>query len=361
MPTVDFTGAQIEAIKGQLDTDKPSLKVRDARLQALEVHQGDPPWTGDGGPGALDFLSQYRGSPGFVENPAVARSDVPCLCYEIQKRGGGEGELCFKHGVVGALDPEQIGAFCEVKTTREPTPEQRLRLEAFQDSAETCKVEVAEVPEGEKIEPFLGCMSRELTKRNRTLSGGALLEPDSSPMPEVASEAVGGGAGQGGPPPPLTDDLPAISDAEGWQRRSAEINAQVAAQAMPSPPDGQEERRRWTRRGAASIPPDSMMPDVVSSQLPIETDEERTERENAQIREYAPLPGDTPLGDVGGGDPPHQFGDPEDLAVYASGIMPPAGYPVRSAYVPLGGWPPGLSPDERRAQAADAIGNGDTD
>ena len=303
MPTVDFTGAQIEAIKGQLDTEAKTLKVRDARLQALEVHQGDPPWTGDGGPGALDFLSQYRGSPGFVENPAVARSDVPCLCYEIQRRGGDTGELCFKHGVVGALDPEQIGTFCEVKDKRQPTPEQQLRLEAFQESAETCKVEVAEVPEGEKIEPFLGCMSRELTKRNRTLSGGALLEPASTPVPEVASEAVGGGSDQGDPPPPLTDELPALSDAEGWQRRSAEINAQVAAQSMPS--EGREERRRWTRRnaGSASIPPDSIVPDTFVSQLP--DPNHREERLTQMLRDNAPLPDDTPLedtDDLGNGD-----------------------------------------------------------
>ena len=220
MPTVDFSGAQIEAIRGQLDSDAKTLKLKDARLAALEVHQGDPPWNGEGGgPGALDFIPKTRdsGGGGIEVDPAVARAaDIPCLCYEIQKRGGGTGELCFKHGVVGALDKEQIEVFCEVKEARPPTPEQKLRLEAFQDSAETCSSQVAEIPKGEELEPFLTCMSKELTKRNRTLSGGELLPPlpDSTPMPDEGKVMAGGG---------LDTPSPSATPEE-WQRRAALIN-----------------------------------------------------------------------------------------------------------------------------------------
>ncbi|MGH7639488.1 MAG: hypothetical protein ACREN7_00150 [Candidatus Dormibacteria bacterium] len=194
MATVDFSAAQLEALRGQLDTTKHSVVVKEAQLGVAEVHEGDPPWTGDGGAGALDFISQTRGSPGFVANQARAREDTPCLCYEIQRRSGGTSELCFKHGIVGALDEPQIDLYCETKVERPPTPAQQARLEAFQESAETCKVEVEEYPKGEEMGPFISCMDRELRLRNRTLAGTQLAESDETPQsapPEVPSSPAG--------------------------------------------------------------------------------------------------------------------------------------------------------------------------
>lgn len=134
--------------------------------------------------GTLDFLSQTRGSPGFVVDPGIAR-ETPCICHEIDNPE--HSELCFSKGIVGALDKEQITLYCPTKEVRPLTPAQKARLEDFQASADVCKGEIQDVPKGEEMEPWLSCMSRELRARGREMNGEAAAV---APTTTVASPAA---------------------------------------------------------------------------------------------------------------------------------------------------------------------------
>lgn len=198
---VNFSAEQVEELRGQLDRTNRRMVVFDRRLARFEAQESDaPPWTGAGGPGVADFLSQTRGSPGIIVDQAVAREPTPCLCYEIASRSG-HSQLCFHHGIVGALDRDQIDTYCQTREERPPTPEQRARLEAFQESADTCKAAIQEVPKGEELEPWLACMSSELRARGRALSGvptvdAASAEPDQIPVAPTAMPAGLGFSGE---------------------------------------------------------------------------------------------------------------------------------------------------------------------
>ncbi|HUY55350.1 MAG TPA: hypothetical protein VMV23_09360 [Candidatus Nanopelagicaceae bacterium] len=211
MGVINFSGSQWEELRGQLDRTNKKLVVVDKRLARFEAQESDaPPWTGAGGPGVADFLSQTRGSPGIVVDPAVAREPTPCLCYEIESRSG-HSNLCFHHGVVGALDKGQVDLYCQTKVEKPPTAEQKARLEDFQASADTCKTSIEDVPKGQELEPWLSCMSAELRSRGRALSGvptvdsvvGQADQIPVSPTPMVAkTQGFGAEAVPSAPLPP---------------------------------------------------------------------------------------------------------------------------------------------------------------
>lgn len=99
------------------------------------------------------------GSPGIVVNEAIAKTS-PCRCieYRLGKK------LCFSKGIVGALSDEQEAIYCPaVEELVSPGLEKRLK--GWMESVETCKAEIASIPKGERLEPWLGCMSRELAAR----------------------------------------------------------------------------------------------------------------------------------------------------------------------------------------------------
>ncbi|MGH7611780.1 MAG: hypothetical protein ACREN4_07150 [Candidatus Dormibacteria bacterium] len=242
MATVDFSAAQLEALRGQLDTEAHTVKVEDRSIGVAEAHAGGVPWTGDGGAGALDFISQTRGSPGFVVDQARAREDTPCLCYELRRREGGTSELCFKHGIVGALDEPQKDLYCEGRELRPPTAAQQARLQDFQDSAEVCKVEVEEYPKGEELDPFLSCMSRELRARNRTLAGTEMSAVPAEGPGFTAPQAAAEGAtlAESGPPP-APSPPPGGADQTPLQEAAGAAAASVPDDDEPAPDDGDDE------------------------------------------------------------------------------------------------------------------------
>jgi hypothetical protein len=211
--TVDFNATELENLRGQLDTTTQKVKLVDRRLAVMEASVDSPPWTGAGGPGVADFLSQTRGSPGFVTDQAIAREAVPCICYEIQSRTG-TSELCFKHGIVGALDKDQIGLYCQEKEQRQPTPEMKARLEDFQESAAACKVAISDVPKGEELDPWLGCMTQELRMRNRRLSGAAIAQDQGLVADPVADPPDD--------PTPAYIEPPADNSAGGFEQAAKE-------------------------------------------------------------------------------------------------------------------------------------------
>lgn len=96
------------------------------------------------------------GSPGIVVDEALAKA-TPCRCIEYRPGK----KLCFSKGIVGVLSDEQEKIYCP--TIEElVSPRLEKRLEGWMGSVEVCKAEIAEIPKGERLEPWLSCMSREL-------------------------------------------------------------------------------------------------------------------------------------------------------------------------------------------------------
>lgn len=101
---------------------------------------------------------------GRVIDEEVAKHSV-CTCHTIGPESDPESELfCFTSGVIGALTKGQIQQFCANKVIQK---EDRLRerILKFREASSTCKAETAKLPKGQRLEPRLECMSRELTKR----------------------------------------------------------------------------------------------------------------------------------------------------------------------------------------------------
>lgn len=107
----------------------------------------------------LHSVPYQGGSPGIVVNEALAMAS-PCSCIEYRPGK----KLCFSKGIVGALSDEQETAYCSA-TVELKSPKLEKRLEGWMESVETCKAEIANIPKGERLEPWLTCMSRELAAK----------------------------------------------------------------------------------------------------------------------------------------------------------------------------------------------------
>jgi len=98
-------------------------------------------------------------SPGIVVDADVA-ARTPCTVYAI-----GDSEIAFSRGVVGALSEAQKEAYCPTKEyKRSPGIERRLRN--WQEAVGVCKKEIKDIPKGEKLEPWLKCLSKQFTARD---------------------------------------------------------------------------------------------------------------------------------------------------------------------------------------------------
>jgi len=107
----------------------------------------------------LHSVPYQEGSPGIVVNEATAMAS-PCRCIEYRPGK----KLCFSRGIIGALSDEQEAIYCPVTEELE-SPGLEKRLKDWMDAVETCKAEIAPIPKGERLEPWLSCMSRELKAR----------------------------------------------------------------------------------------------------------------------------------------------------------------------------------------------------
>lgn len=108
----------------------------------------------------LHSVPYQEGSPGIVVNEATAMASA-CRCIEYRPGK----KLCFSRGIIGALSDEQETIYCPVIEKLE-SPGLEKRLENWMESVEICKAEIAPIPKGERLEPWLGCMSRELRARS---------------------------------------------------------------------------------------------------------------------------------------------------------------------------------------------------
>jgi len=107
----------------------------------------------------LHSVPYQEGSPGIVVNEATAMaSSCRCIEYRPGKK------LCFSKGIIGALSDEQEAIYCPVTEELE-SPGLEKHLKDWMDAVETCKAEIAPILKGERLEPWLSCMSRELKAR----------------------------------------------------------------------------------------------------------------------------------------------------------------------------------------------------
>lgn len=121
--------------------DEVMSRIRERELESLMLHS----------------IPYSIGSPGIVVDEALAKA-TSCRCIEYRPGK----KLCFSKGIVGALSDEQEKIYCP--TVEElVSPGLEKRLEGWMESVETCKAEIAEIPRGERLRPWLSCMSRELT------------------------------------------------------------------------------------------------------------------------------------------------------------------------------------------------------
>ena len=110
----------------------------------------------------LHSLPYLHGSPGVVVNEDRAKA-TPCKCVEY-KPGK---KLCWSPGIIGALTDEQEALYCPTTIAVE-RPGTVSRMEKWQEAVDTCKIEIASIPEEkgeERVTEWLNCMSRELKAR----------------------------------------------------------------------------------------------------------------------------------------------------------------------------------------------------
>ena len=145
----------------------------------------------------LHSLGPGFGDSGIVVDEARAKAS-PCRCIEYQPGK----KLCFSKGIVGALSDEQEMAYCPTTEALE-SPGLERRLKDWMGAVEVCKAEIESIPKGERLEPWLRCMSRELETRG--------IEASESPparrlgIPKTEEERVETHArlyGSSEPPPP---------------------------------------------------------------------------------------------------------------------------------------------------------------
>jgi len=105
----------------------------------------------------IDWIPQMEGSPGIVVDADVA-ARTHCTCYKID-----DTEMCFSKGIIGTLSKPQIEAYCPTKVYKEQGITKRVK--SFKEAVDVCKAEIAKYPKGERLEPYLTCMSWELAKR----------------------------------------------------------------------------------------------------------------------------------------------------------------------------------------------------
>jgi len=105
----------------------------------------------------LDMTIEVLGSPGIVVNEALAKA-TGCRCYKVDTT-----EMCFSRGIIGTLSPPQREAYCPTKEFLTEGIAKRVKL--FKEAAEEAKKEIAHIPKGERLEPWLHAMGKALRTR----------------------------------------------------------------------------------------------------------------------------------------------------------------------------------------------------
>ncbi len=95
----------------------------------------------------------------LVVDESRAKS-TPCRCFSYKSR-----DYCFTPGAIGMLTTEQQAALCAAGKNYNVRPGLKARFEKFADAAEAAHKRIEGIPKGERLEPWLRSMSKELSAR----------------------------------------------------------------------------------------------------------------------------------------------------------------------------------------------------
>lgn len=106
----------------------------------------------------LHAVAEMYGPGGIVVDEAKARA-TPCSCVEYKP-----GKFwCTSPGVVGALSDEQEKIYCNPRKVIDK-PGIKERMAEWSDAVEYCRGQLPPVDGQTRLEVYLNCMSKKLTK-----------------------------------------------------------------------------------------------------------------------------------------------------------------------------------------------------
>ena len=97
---------------------------------------------------------------GIVVDEGKAR-EGDCNCIPL----GEKSRLCYSHGVVGALSQDQEHLYCVTFNEKQASPALVERTRILRDATVLCQSSVHNLPENERLEPFMQCLVREAKKK----------------------------------------------------------------------------------------------------------------------------------------------------------------------------------------------------
>jgi len=125
---------------------------------AISARLEDEEWTSL----MLHAMPYLHGSPGIVVDEEKAKRTA---CKYVEYKPG--KRLVWSPGIIGALTDEQERMYCPTMLAVE-RPGTVERMRKWQEAVDTCKLEIASIPEAkgeERMTAWMRCMSRELTAR----------------------------------------------------------------------------------------------------------------------------------------------------------------------------------------------------
>lgn len=159
---------QTEEVETGPDPDVPEV-TDEGVAQHMELAElENAPFAGS--PGVTDFLGESGERHGAIVVDEAAARNSGCIGYALHEDRPEEADLVFaRHGAVGALNRDQRAQFCPTVELQPLSERQKERLRAFKESTQVCKLKEADVPKGERLDSWIGCMSHELRERGHRL------------------------------------------------------------------------------------------------------------------------------------------------------------------------------------------------
>lgn len=96
---------------------------------------------------------------GIVVNELVALR-TPCTCYRIGPTDRPEDLMCFSRGLIGTLSDKQDLLYCTKREIVEADDGIPARVEKFREAVRLCQAEIAGIPRGSRLSPWLSCMGK---------------------------------------------------------------------------------------------------------------------------------------------------------------------------------------------------------
>jgi len=151
--------APLRAELGKLEVEAADLERRMTALSEAITTREEATGHNEHYPEESSFLFEMDHEPGQIGGVAVDEETArvtPCHKFQLN-----DGPLVFSKGVIGPLDEGQQALYCPQIVDVPLTEAQRKRYEAFKGAVTTCQTEIKDTPKGERLTPWLKCMSRE--------------------------------------------------------------------------------------------------------------------------------------------------------------------------------------------------------